>query len=158
MIRKKNKTTRKLTKALQILFILTLGLIIVFWVGDLLMGTPAEISDRAVTEGWAEDKTRYEEEKWKSRFLTLIYAIPTIILLASTVISIIRKNELMFYWIFLIGITIFQIIPITGLINKEAKDPPFIIPVFMIFFFIFLSGQILSIIKIVKLTKTKQIK
>lgn len=147
-----------MTKALQILFILTLGLIIVFWFGDLLMGTSAEISDRAVTEGWAEDKTRYEEEKLKSRFWTLIYAIPTIILLTSTVISIIRKNELMFYWIFLIGLTIFQIIPIAGLINKEAKDPPFIISVVIIFFLIFLSGQILSIIKIFKLTKTKQIK
>lgn len=147
-----------MTKALQILFILTLGLIIVFWFGDLLMGTPAEISDRAVTEGWAEDKTRYEEEKLKSRIWTLIYAIPTIILLTSTVISIRRKNELMFYWIFLIGLTIFQIIPLAGLIIKEAKDPSFIIPVIMIFFFIFLSGQIFSVIRIVKLKKTKQLK
>lgn len=145
-----------MTKALQILFILTLGLIIVFWFGDLLMGTPAEISDRAVTEGWAEDKTRYEEEKLKSRFWTLIYAIPTIILLTLTVISIRGKNELMFFCVLLIGLTIFQIIPLAGLINKEAKDPLYIISVFLILFFIFLSGQILSIIKIVKLTKKKQ--
>lgn len=145
-----------MTKALQILFILTLGLIIVFWFGDLLMGTPAEISDRAVTEGWAEDKTRYEEEKLKSRFWTLIYAIPTIILLTLTVISIRGKNELMFFCVLLIGLTIFQIIPLAGLINKEAKDPLYIISVFLILFFIFLSGQILSIIKIVKFTKKKQ--
>ena len=92
-----------MTKALQILFILTLGLILIFWFGDLFMGTPADVSDRAVTEGWADDRTMYEAEKVKSRLWTLLYALPTIILLTMTIKSIRQKNELMFYWTFLIG-------------------------------------------------------
>ncbi len=147
-----------MTKALQILFILTLGLILIFWFGDLFMGTPADVSDRAVTEGWADDRTMYEAEKVKSRLWTLLYAIPTIILLTMTIKSIRQKNELMFYWTFLIGLTIFQIIPVAGLLSDKANDPPFIVPVISTFFFIFISGQIFSVIRIVKLKKAKQLK
>jgi hypothetical protein len=144
-----------LTKALQILFILTLGLILIFWIGDLFMGTPVDVSDRAVTEGWADDRTMYEAEKVKSRFWTLLYAIPTIILFALTITSIRLKNELIFYWTLLIGLTIFQIIPVAGLLSNATNAPPFLIPVLSTFFFIFISGQILSVIRIVKLIKTK---
>jgi hypothetical protein len=147
-----------LTKALQILFTLTLGLILVFWLGDLFLGTPADVSDRAVTEDWADDRTRYEAEKMKSRLWTLVYAIPTIILLTATVKSIRQKNELMFYCTFLIGLTIFQIIPVAGLLNDKSNDPPFIIPIIITFFLIFISGQIFSVFKIVKLAKVRQLK
>ncbi|MCZ2129329.1 MAG: hypothetical protein LC109_03580 [Bacteroidia bacterium] len=147
-----------MTKGLQILFILTLGLILIFWLGDLFMGTPADVSDRAVTEGWADDRTMYEAETVKSRLWTLLYAIPTIILLTMTIKSIRQNNELMFYWTFLIGLTIFQIIPVAGLLSDKANDPPFIVPVISTFFFIFISGQIFSVIRIVKLKKAKQLK
>ena len=147
-----------MTKALQILFILTLGLILVFWLGDLFMGTPADVSDRAVTEGWADERTMYEAEKVKSRLWTLLYAIPTIILLTTTIKSIRKKNELMFYWTLLIGLTIFQIIPVAGLLSDKANDPPFIVPAILTFFFILISGQIFSVFRIVKLTKTRQLK
>ena len=147
-----------MTKTLQILFILTLGLILIFWLGDLFMGTPADVNDRAVTEGWADDRVMYDLEKVKSRLWTLLYAIPTIIMFALTIKSIRQKNELMFYWTFLISLTIFQIIPVAGLLSDKANDPPFIVPVISTFFFIFLSGQIFSVNRIVKLTKTKQLK
>jgi hypothetical protein len=147
-----------LTKALQILFILTLGLILVFWLGGLFMGTPADVSDRAVTEGWADDRTMYEAEIVKLRLWTLLYAIPTIILLTLIIKSIRQKNELMFYWTLLIGLTIFQIIPVAGLLSDKANDPPFIIPIISTLFFTFISGQIFSVIRIVKLKKTKQLK
>ncbi|MCC5916023.1 MAG: hypothetical protein JJU02_01715 [Cryomorphaceae bacterium] len=147
-----------MTKALQILFILTLGLILIFWFGDLFMGTPADVSDRAVTEGWADDRKMYEAEKVKSRLWTLLYAIPTIILLTMTIKSIRQKNELMFYWTFLIVLTIFQIIPVAGLLSDKANDPPFIVSVISTFFFILISGQIFSVIRIVKLKKAKQLK
>jgi heme A synthase len=142
-----------LTKALQILFILTLGIILIFWLGDLFMGTPADVSDRAVTEGWADDRTMYEAEKVKSRLWTLLYAIPTIILLTMTIKSIRQKNELMFYWTLLIGLTIFQIIPVAGLLSDKTNNPSFIVPVILAFFSIFISGQIFSIFRIIKLTK-----
>lgn len=122
------------------------------------MGTPADVSDRAVTEGWADDRTMYEAETVKSRLWTLLYAIPTIILLTMTIKSIRQNNELMFYWTFLIGLTIFQIIPVAGLLSDKANDPPFIVPVISTFFFIFISGQIFSVIRIVKLKKAKQLK
>lgn len=145
-----------MTKTLQILFILTLGLILIFWLGDLFMGTPTDVTDRAVTEGWADDRTMYEAEKVKSELWTLLYALPTIILLAMTIKSIRQKNELMFHWTLLIGLTIFQIIPIAGLLSDKANDPPFIVPIILTFFTIFISGQIFSVIRIVKLTKTRQ--
>lgn len=122
------------------------------------MGTPADVSDRAVTEGWADDRTMYEAETVKSRLWTLLYAIPTIILLTMTIKFIRQNNELMFYWTFLIGLTIFQIIPVAGLLSDKANDPPFIVPVISTFFFIFISGQIFSVIRIVKLKKAKQLK
>src|SRR5690606_6992921 len=114
-------------------------LILIIWLGDLFMGTPADVSDRAVTEGWADDRTMYEAEKVKSRLWTLLYAIPTIILLAMTIKSIRQKNELMFHWTLLIGLTIFQIIPIAGLLSDKANDPPFIVPIILTFFTIFIS-------------------
>ena len=147
-----------MTKTLQILFILTLGLILIFWFGDLFMGTPADVSDRAVTEGWADDRTMYEAEKVKSRLWTLLYAIPTIILLTMTIKSIRQKNELMFYWTLLIGLTLFQIIPVAGLLSDKANNPPFIVPVILTFFSVFISGQIFSVFRIIKLTKTRQLK
>lgn len=153
----KTKTT-KLTKTLQILFILTLGLILVFWFGDFIMGTPAQVSDKAVTEDWVDNTTMYEAEILKSRLWTLLYAIPTIILLTMTIKSIRQKNELMFYWTLLIGLTVFQIIPVAGLLSDKANDPSFIVPVISTFFFIFISGQIFSVIRIVKLTKARQLK
>ena len=146
-----------MTKALQILFTLTLGLILVFWLGDLFLGTPAAVSDRAVTEDWADDEKRYAAEKMKSRLWTLVYAIPTLILLNATVKSIRQKNELLFYRTFLIGLTIFQIIPVAGLIKDKSNDSPFIFPIILTFFVIFTSGQIFSVLKIVKLTKTRQL-
>ncbi|MFA9188179.1 hypothetical protein [Flavobacterium magnesitis] len=120
------------------------------------MGTPTDVTDRAVTEGWADDRTMYEAEKVKSELWTLLYALPTIILLAMTIKSIRQKNELMFHWTLLIGLTIFQIIPIAGLLSDKANDPPFIVPIILTFFTIFISGQIFSVIRIVKLTKTRQ--
>jgi hypothetical protein len=122
------------------------------------MGIPADVSDRAVTEGWADDITQYKAEKVKSRLWTLLYAIPTIILLTLTIRSIRQKNELMFYWTLLVGLTIFQIIPLAGLSSEKPENSQFIIPVSLTFFFIFISGQIFSGFKIKKLTKPRQIK
>ena len=147
-----------MTKTLQILFTLTLGLILIFWVGDLFTGTPADVSDRAVTEGWADDRTMYEAEKVKSRLWTFLYAIPTIILLTMTIKSIRQKNELMFYWTLLIGLAIFQLIPIAGLLGDKANTPPFIVPISLTFVSILISGQIFSVFRIIKLTKARQLK
>ncbi len=155
---KQNIKKNKLTKTLQILFILTLGLILIFWFGDLFMGIPADVSDRAVTEGWADDRTMYEAEKVKSRLWTLLYAIPTIILLTMTIKSIRQKNELIFYWTHLIGLTLFQIIPVAGLLSDKTNAPPFILPVILTFFSVFISGQIFSVFRIIQLTKTRQLK
>ena len=147
----------RLTKALQILFTLTLGLILVFWFSDLFLGTPADVSDRAVIEDWADDGKRYAAEKMKSRLWTMVYAIPTLILLTATVKSIRQKNELLFYRTFLIGLTIFQIIPVAGLLKDKSNDPPFILPIILTFFLIFTSGQIFSVLKIVKITNASKI-
>ncbi len=146
-----------MTKALQILFTLTLLLILVFWLGDLFLGTPADVSDRAVTEDWADDEKRYAAEKMKSRLWTMVYAIPTLILLTATVKSIRQKNEIMFYRTFLIGLTIFQLIPVAGLIKDKSNDPPFIFTIILTFFLIFISGQIFSVLKIVKITNASKI-
>ncbi len=146
-----------MTKALQILFTLTLLLILVFWLGDLFLGTPADVSDRAVTEDWADDEKRYAAEKMKSQLWTMVYAIPTLILLTATVKSIRQKNEIMFYRTFLIGLTIFQLIPVAGLIKDKSNDPPFIFTIILTFFLIFISGQIFSVLKIVKITNASKI-
>ena len=143
-----------MTKTLQILFTLTLGLILFFWLIDLFIGTPTDVSDKAFTADWAEDRSRYAAEIMKSRLGTLVYAIPTILLLTATIKSIRQKNELMFYWTFLSGLTILQILPVAGLLSDKANDPPFFIPLIMTLFLIFIIGQIFSIQRIIKLTKT----
>lgn len=147
-----------MTRTLQILFILTLGLILIFWIGDLTMGVPANVTDRAVTDGWIEDNSRYEDETFESRLLTLIYAIPTILLLLMTIKSLKQKNERLFYWTFLIGLTIYQIIPVVGLLSDNSQDPPFIKPILLTFFTVFLGGQILSVYRIVKTRKIAESK
>lgn len=141
-----------MTKALQILFILMLGLILAFWLGDLFMGIPAKVSDRAVTEGWAEDGTMYARETLKSRLWTLLYAIPTMALLITTFVSIRQKNTFIFYWTLFIGLSVFQIIPIVGLLSDKANNPPFIAPTLWILCSIFIFGQIFSMMKIIKIT------
>ena len=115
------------------------------------------MSDRAVTEDWADDEKRYAAEKMKSRLWTMVYAIPTLILLTATVKSIRQKNELLFYRTFLIGLTIFQLIPVAGLIKDKSNDPPFIFTIILTFFLIFTSGQIFSVLKIVKITNASKI-
>lgn len=147
-----------MTKTLQILFLFTLALILVFWFGDLFLGIPADVSDRAVTEDWADNGTIYESEIMKSRLWSLVYAIPTLILLTATVKSMRQKNEILFYWTFLIGLTILQIIPVAGLLSNKSNNPEFIIPVILTAFLIFIIGQIFSVFKIVKIMKAKQLK
>lgn len=122
------------------------------------MGIPADVSDRAVTEDWVDNGTMYESEKMKSRLWTLVYAIPTIILLTATVKSMRQKNEILFYWTFLIGLTILQIIPVAGLVSDKPNTPAFIIPVILTVFLIIIIGQIFSVYKIVKITKEIQLK
>lgn len=146
-----------MTKALQILFTLILGLILVFWLGDLFLGATADVSDRAVTEDWATDGKWYATEKMISRLWTLVYAIPTLILMTATVKSIRQKNELLFYWTFFIGLTIFQTIPIAGLLKDKSNGPPFIFPIILTFFLIFISGQIFSVLKIINITKSRNL-
>jgi heme A synthase len=123
--------------------------------GDLFLGIPADVSDRAVTEDWADNGTMYESEIMKSRLWTLVYAIPTIILLTATVKSMSQKNEILFYSTFLIGLTILQIIPVAGLLSDKSNAPAFIIPIILAVFFIFITGQIFSVFKIVKITKAR---
>ena len=69
-------------------------------------------------ESWADDRTLYELEIMKSRLRTLIDAILTIVLLAMTIKSMKPKNERLFYWTYLIGFTIFQIISFAGLLSN----------------------------------------
>ena len=146
-----------MTKTLQILFILILGLILTFWLGDLIWGTPVDVADKAITEGWSQDNVRYEAEKSNSRLWTLIYAIPTLILLYMTIKSIQQNNNRFFYWTFLIGLTLFQIIPTTGLLSKESQDPSFIRPILITLFIIFIGGQIFSVYRIAKIKKSEQL-
>jgi hypothetical protein len=119
--------------------------------GDLSLGVPAEISDRASMEGWGDDRALYESEKMKSWLWSLIYVLPAIVLLITTVKSIRQKNELLFYCSFLIGLTFFQILPIAWFFSNKENDPPFIIPVMTIFFSIFTIGQVFSVMRIQKL-------
>jgi hypothetical protein len=152
------KQNDKVTKTLQILFTLTLGLVLVFWIADIFLGIPAQLSDRSSTEGWFDDRPRYEIEKIKSLLLTLIYAIPTITLLSLTIKSIRQKNGRLFYWSFFIGLTIFQSLPVFGLFNTKGQAPTFIKPILITLFFILLIGQVYSIyqIKNDKSLKSKQ--
>ncbi len=146
----------KFTRTLQILFIIAIGLIVIFWLGDLLGGLPAKVSDRAITEGWAEDANLYKSELIKARFYTLYYAIPAIILLTLTIKSVINENYKLFYWTFLIGLTLFQIIPTLGLFNVTNSDPSFFKPVLAVIFFLFLMGQLFSVFRLYNWRKLKQ--
>lgn len=145
-----------MTKLLQILFIFTLVLILLFWLGDQFMGIPASVSDRAITENWADNSTLYETEKLNAQLWSLLYAIPTLILITATLISIIRKSELAFYCTFLFGLTLFQTIPIAGLIKHKANTPSFIVTLALIIFSILIIGQFFSLLKIVTILKIKK--
>lgn len=122
------------------------------------MGIPASVSDRAITENWADNSTLYATQKLNAQLGSLLYAIPTLILLTATVISITRKSELVFYCTFLTGLTLFQIVPITVLIKQKANTPTLIVNAALIFFSILIIGQVLSGFKIAKLLRLKQSK
>ncbi len=128
------------------------------WIVDIFIGTSATVSDIAVTEGWAEDLAKYEVEKIKFRFRTLYYAIPSILLLSLTIMAIRQKNERLFYWTFLIGLTLFQIIPVLGLINNDEREPSFIKPILLTFFTFFLMGQLFSAFRLVKFRNSGKLK
>ncbi len=86
-----------LTKTLQIFFALILGLILLFWFVDIFVGTSAKVSDQSITNGWAEDNKLYASKLTSARLRTLIYAMPTLILLILTIYSYRRKNEKLFF-------------------------------------------------------------
>ena len=144
-----------LTRTLQILFIFVLGLILVFWLGDVFIGIPVDVSDQAISKGWAEDYEKYEAAKRKARITTLLYALPTISLLIITIKSIKQKSTELFYWTFLAGLTFFQILPVAGLLKGKGQKPQFIFLSLVIFFVLFASGQIFSIYRIIKVRRTK---
>jgi hypothetical protein len=145
-----------LTRTLQILFILTLVIILIFWVGDFFVGTPVDISDRASSEGWVGDRSRVEAEILNSRLRTFLYAIPILLLVITTIKSIRQKNELLFYWTFFIGLSIFQLLPLAGLLNSKVSDPSFLDYIVIALFFIFTLGQLFSVTWIRELRKSKQ--
>lgn len=60
------------------------------------MGIPASVSDRAITENWADNSTLYATQKLNAQLGSLLYAIPTLILLTATVISTHEKANLYF--------------------------------------------------------------
>ena len=140
-------------KTLQIIFITILGLLITFWIGDLFLGTPADIKDRGINEGWYEDIEKYKAEIIKSRVRTLFYAIPAIILLFLTLISMKQNNEQKFYWTFLVGLSIFQILPIAGLLNINSESSLFMICFLLTSYISFAIGQLFSIYKILESRK-----
>lgn len=146
-----------MTKTLQILFILILGIILIFWVGDLFLGTPAKVSDRAISEGWAEDSDRYKTELIISRLRSLLYAIPTIFLLVLTIKSYRRRKHKLFFVVFLIGLTLFQIVPAFGLYKVTDGDSTFFRPLLVVLFILFLTGQIISIYKLRRLKHSNHV-
>lgn len=145
-----------MTRTLQILFVLTLLVILIFWVGDFFIGTPVEVSDRAGSEGWVGDRNRVDAEILKARLRTFLYAIPIVLLVLTTIKSIRQKNELLFYWTLLIGTSILQILPIAGLVIIKNSEPSFLDYTVVALFFLFTAGQIFSVVRIRKLRKSKQ--
>jgi len=139
------------TKKLQLLFIFTLLLILIFWFGDLFLGTPAKVSDNAITEGWADDDAHSNSELINARLLSLIYAIPTLLLLLLTIKSYRLKDYKLFFGTFLFGMTLFQIISVFGFFKVTDNAPGFLRPVLAVLFILFLAGQIVSVYKLYKL-------
>jgi uncharacterized membrane protein len=125
-------------------------------VGDLFMGIPASVSDRAITEGWADNSALYVTEKLNAQLWSLLYTIATLILLTATLISFKQKSKLTFYSTFLFGLTLFQTIPVTGLIKHKANTPSFVVNLAIIIFIILMAGQVLSVLKIVTLLKIRK--
>lgn len=118
------------------------------------MGIPADITDRSLTEGWVDNSVMYEAEKARSRLRTLLYAIPAIMLGFFAIKAIKQKNERLFYWTFLAGLTLFQVIPVTGLLSAKGQDHPLLIrPLLWTFFLAFLAGQVYSVYRIITTNK-----
>lgn len=111
------------------------------------------VIDQAIMEGWFEDNERYEREIRDYRFRTLIYGLPAIGLLALTVLSVRKKNDQLFYWTFLTGLTLLQIIPVAGLINENENEPSFIEPILILIVTLLFLGQLFSAFKIVRIRK-----
>ncbi len=118
-----------------------------------MAGTTAEVGDRAIEGGWAEDDKSYANELLQTRLRTLYYLIPTVILLFFTIKSFRQKNELLFYWTFLIGLSLFQILPLKGLSHFNPNGPEFVKPLLWVFLLTFLTGQIYSIVKLIRTHK-----
>lgn len=128
-----------------------LGMILIFWCGNFFFSIPAKISDRAITEGWAQDSGRFKSELTNSRLLSLLYSIPTISLFVLTIKSYRRRNDKLFFKTFLFGLTLFQIIPTFGLFRVTEADPDLFRPILAVLFILFLVGQVISIYKLYEL-------
>ena len=143
-----------MTKTLQILFIFVLGIIVLLWFADLFLAIPVDIADQSLTTNNAENYEGIKNEHVSRSLLTLIYILPTVVLLFLTIKSIREKNKRLFYWTFLIGLTLFQIIPTLGLFNVSKSAPSFFRPILALLWLILLMGQIASIYKIFKNNKS----
>jgi hypothetical protein len=93
-----------------------------------------------------------KSEKIKIQIITLICVISAISLLVLTILAIKKKKERLFFWTFLLGLTLFQKIPIIGLVNSNDGEngPDFIRPLLVAIFLLFLGGQIFSVNKLIK--------
>jgi len=104
-------------------------------------------------ELWEIPAKVFKEEIIKSRARTLLYAIPAIILLFLTFISMKQNNKQKFYWTFLVGLSIFQILPIAGLLNINSESSLFMICFLLTSFISFAIGQLFSIYKFLESRK-----
>jgi len=114
------------------------------------------VSDQAIMEGWLEDNERFEREIRDHRFRTLIYALPALGLLVLTVLSVRKKHDQLFYWTFLTGLTLLQVIPLSGLINEDENEPRFIEPILIITVTLLFIGQFFSAVKIIRTRKHRK--
>ena len=127
------------------------------WLGDILFGVPVKISDQAVSEGWAENKTLFRREVAKGRLVTLIYGLPVALLTVITIHSIRKRNERLFYRVFLVGLSLIQVVPVAGLINRSLEAPQFIGKALFVLFFAFLFGQLYSAYRLIYTFKVRHL-
>lgn len=145
-----------MTRAIRILFLAVLSTLLLLWVGNLAMGIPAEMSDDPKMEGLSGEDPVFQEAVLQARFASLVVGVPLLLLLVLTIKSYRQRNDWLFFWVLLIGLSLFQVVPVLAIYQGHTTEPLLLYQGIVSVFWVLAAGQLLACYQLYQLAKQER--
>ncbi|OON68877.1 hypothetical protein [Hymenobacter sp. CRA2] len=137
-----------MTRILQRLFTGLLIVLLLGGIGNIILGVPADLADRSVTEDWGgvSDALLLRE-----RVEATLWLLPWAALLGVTVWSIRYQRPVLFYWALLVGLSLLQVLPLMAVVAGRGTEPVWLYRFIVGMFGLLLLGQLTAVWQLIRL-------